>query len=72
VVDTFGQIGFQPNKEWIGSQGKARTADRTLRRKCGIGQGQPDGSGPFDPDLEWDNYAKDTFSGLGSHQVMCN
>ena len=72
VVDTFGQIGFQPNKEWIGSQGKARTADRTLRRKCGIGQGQPDGSGPFDPDLEWDNYAKDTFSGLGSHQVTCD
>lgn len=71
VVDVIGQVGVDPGSAWVGSLGKASTLDRTLRRKCGVTQGDPIGSDAFDPDIEWDNYARDTFSGLGTHEVAC-
>ena len=71
VVDVIGRIGTDPGDAWIGSGGLASTKDRTLRRKCGITHGDPDGSDPFDPDAEWDSNAVDTFDGLGAHAVAC-
>ena len=71
VVDTFGQIGTDPGTAWGVSGSLTSTVDHTLRRKCGIYHGQPDGSLPFDPSVEWDGYPKDTLDGLGSHVATC-
>ena len=64
VIDSIGQTGFDPGTEW--GAGLISTADNTLRRKCAIMTGDPDGSNAFDPSGEWDGFAVDTFGGLGS------
>src|SRR6185295_20372658 len=33
--------------------------------------GDPIGSDAFDPSVEWDGFAQDTFGGLGSHTASC-
>ncbi|MDX9723484.1 MAG: lamin tail domain-containing protein, partial [Myxococcota bacterium] len=64
VVDIFGQIGVDPGSAWTG--GGVTTQERTLRRKCSITQGNTAG-GAFDPSVEWDSFAQDTFDGVGAH-----
>ncbi|MBX3273598.1 MAG: thrombospondin type 3 repeat-containing protein [Sandaracinaceae bacterium] len=51
VVDTFGQIGNDPGTQWSG--GGLGTLDFVLYRRCSITMGNPDGSRPFDPSVEW-------------------
>lgn len=70
VLDVMGQIGFDPGTQW--GSGLTSTADNTLRRKPGICAGDTDGSDEFDPALEWDGFANDTFDGLGSHTTTCS
>ncbi|MCA1571800.1 MAG: ExeM/NucH family extracellular endonuclease [Chloroflexi bacterium] len=65
VLDVIGQIGFDPGTEW--GSGLTGTADNTLRRKAAIEAGDPDGSDVFDPAVQWDGFATDTFNGLGAH-----
>ena len=65
IIDVIGQIGTDPGSEW--GSGLTSTADNTLRRKGSIQAGDPIGSDAFDPSIQWDGYANDTFSGLGSH-----
>ncbi|MEW6225218.1 MAG: ExeM/NucH family extracellular endonuclease [Chloroflexota bacterium] len=65
IVDAIGQVGFDPGTEW--GSGLASTADNTLRRKAAIGQGDPDGGDAFDPAVQWDGFAVNTFDGLGAH-----
>ena len=65
LIDVFGQIGFDPGTSW-GSNNNF-THDRTLVRKASVTQGDANGSDAFEPSLEWDFYAKDDFSNLGSH-----
>ena len=65
LIDVFGQIGVDPGTSW-GSNNNF-THDRTLVRKSSVVQGDANGSDAFDPSLEWDFYAKDEFSNLGSH-----
>ena len=67
VLDVIGQIGTNPGTEW--GTGLTSTADNTLRRKPAIVAGDTDGSNPFDPAVEWDGFATDTFGGLGSHNA---
>ncbi len=69
VIDVIGQIGFDPGSEW--GSGLTSTADNTLRRKVDICAGDPDGSDAFDPAVQWDGYATNTFDGLGSHTASC-
>ena len=70
IVDVIGQIGFDPGPGgWSG--GGISTVDRTLRRKSTVCQGDPDGSDPFDPSVEWDGFPIDTFGGLGTHVAEC-
>jgi predicted extracellular nuclease len=69
VLDAIGQIGFDPGTEW--GAGDASTADNTLRRKADICAGDPDGDNIFDPALEWDGFAQNTFDGLGAHTANC-
>jgi subtilisin-like proprotein convertase family protein len=67
IVDVFGQIGFDPGTQWTANG--VSTLDRTLRRKASITQGDTNGTNPFDPSVEWDGFALDTFTGLGSHTI---
>ncbi len=64
-VDVIGQIGFDPGTEW--GTGLTSTMDNTLRRKAAIEAGDPTGGDAFDPSVQWDGFANDTFDGLGSH-----
>ena len=67
VLDVIGQIGVDPGTEW--GTGLTSTADNTLRRKASILAGDANGADAFDPSLEWDGFATDTFDGLGAHTV---
>jgi hypothetical protein len=69
IIDVIGQIGVDPGSQW--GVDLTSTADNTLRRKATICTGDPDGSNAFDPSVEWDGYANDTFDGLGSHIANC-
>jgi predicted extracellular nuclease len=67
IIDSIGQRGVDPGTEW--GSGDASTADNTLRRKVGIEAGDPNESDAFDPAVQWDGFATDTFDGLGSHTI---
>jgi predicted extracellular nuclease len=67
VLDVIGQIGVDPGTEW--GTGLTSTADNTLRRKAAIEAGDSNGGDAFDPAVEWDGFATDTFDGLGFHGV---
>jgi uncharacterized protein len=69
VIDVIGQIGFDPGAEW--GTGVTSTADNTLRRKSSVCAGDLNGSDPFDPAVQWDGFATDTFGGLGAHTAAC-
>ncbi len=64
-LDVIGQVGFDPGTEW--GTGLTSTADNTLRRKGTIEAGDTNSGDPFDPAVQWDGFAIDTFDGLGSH-----
>ncbi|MFL5946666.1 MAG: lamin tail domain-containing protein [Gaiellaceae bacterium] len=67
TVDVIGQIGNNPGTEW--GTGLTSTADNTIRRKQAITAGDANGSDVFDPAVEWEGFANNTFGGLGSHTV---
>lgn len=69
-IDVIGQIGSDPGSEW--GSGVTSTADNTLRRKANVCAGDPDGSNAFDPSIEWDGFAQNTFDGLGAHTATCD
>jgi len=64
IVDSIGSFGAAG--PWTGSG--ISTQDRTLRRKKSITAGDVDPNDSFDPSNQWNGYAVDTFSGLGSWQ----
>ena len=64
-IDVIGQIASDPGTEW--GTGLTSTADNTLRRKAAIEAGDTNGADAFDPSVQWDGFATDTFDGLGSH-----
>jgi uncharacterized protein len=70
VIDVIGQIGNDPGTEW--GTGVNSTADNTLVRKPDVCGGDTNGSNTFDPAAEWDGFAVDTSSGLGSHTANCS
>lgn len=67
VVDSFGQMGFDPGKSW--NDNGVSTVDTTLVRKSSITSGDKNPSDIFDPSLEWQPYPIDTFEHLGSHTM---
>jgi predicted extracellular nuclease len=69
IVDVFGVVGTDPGTEW--GTGLTSTADNTLTRKSTICAGDTNPSDAFDPVTEWDGFAVDTFSNLGSHTASC-
>ena len=68
-IDVIGEIGNNPGTEW--GTGFTSTADNTLVRKPTICAGDPIGSDTFDPSLEWDGFANNTFAQLGAHTAIC-
>jgi predicted extracellular nuclease len=66
-VDVFGEIGFDPGSSWE----PPSTENNTLRRKPAVCAGDPDGSDPFDPAIEWVGFGTNNFDGLGAHSVTC-
>jgi uncharacterized protein len=68
VIDAIGQQGSDPGAEW--GSGFTSTADNTLRRKGTIQSGDGNAGDPFDPAVEWEGFATDTFDGLGSHTIV--
>jgi predicted extracellular nuclease len=67
TIDVIGQVGLDPGTEW--GSGDVSTMDNTLRRKPSVQAGDTNGGDAFDPSVEWDGFATDTFSGLGSHSI---
>jgi predicted extracellular nuclease len=67
ILDVIGQVGFDPGTEW--GSGLTSTMDNTLRRKPTIEAGDTNGADAFDPAVQWDGFATDTFNGLGSHSI---
>ena len=73
VIDAIGATtdlasgGTGPALGWgaADASGTMLTVDHTLRRKAGIGRGTPSLDETWDPTVEWDILAKDTFTGLG-------
>jgi hypothetical protein len=66
IIDVIGKIGEDPSTEW--GSGDTSTQNNTLRRKADINTGDPNGNDDFDPALEWEGFALDTFDDLGLHQ----
>jgi len=71
IIDVIGQIGFDPGPGTEWGSGLTSTADNTLRRKSTIEAGDTNGSDAFDPSIEWDGFAIDTFGGLGCYGADC-
>jgi len=69
VVDAIGEVGFDPGSEW--GSGLTSTGDNTIRRQPSVCEGDTEETDPFDPTLEWDGFAQNTFDGLGAHSVTC-
>jgi predicted extracellular nuclease len=70
VLDSIGQVGFDPGSEW--GAGLTSTADNTLRRQGTVQAGDTNPTDAFDPAVEWDGFATDTFDGLGSHTISAD
>src|SRR6476646_3743893 len=68
VLDVVGQVGNDPGAAGWGTD-PTNTTDNTIRRKASVTAGDPDGSDAFDPAVQWDGFATNTFDGLGSHTV---
>jgi hypothetical protein len=69
-VDVVGVIGEDPGTSWT-SAGNS-TQNQTLRRKAAVCFGNPDGFTPLSTlGIEWNTFAQDTTSGLGSHAIDC-
>lgn len=75
AIDIFGRTGNDPGSSW--TSGTLSTADQSLRRKYGVTGGvttNPAGTGPTaftTLGTEWDMYAINDVSGLGSHSSTC-
>lgn len=64
LLDVIGQIGVDPGTAWGSS---VKTLDTTLVRKSSIGKGDNVANDAFDPASEWEGFATNTYSNLGSH-----
>ena len=65
VIDSLGKIGGNPATEW--GTGLISTADNTLRRKSSVTTGDTNPNDDFDPSIEWDGFANNDFTDLGTY-----
>ncbi len=69
VVDSIGQVGFDPGSAWTCTEGS--TANATLRRVSSFCVGDTTVDDAFDPCETFDFYPSDEFSDLGMHLADC-
>ncbi len=72
-TDVFGKIGQDPGGNgWTGGDPPllVSSKDTTLRRMCSVSAGDVDGTDDFDPSVEWEAFAKDTFDDLGAYVCL--
>ena len=63
IIDVIGQIGVDPGANW--GTGNVSTESSTMRRKASVITGDEQPFDAFNPALEWDGFANNTFGGLG-------
>jgi predicted extracellular nuclease len=68
-VDVLGRVGEDPGTYW--GIDPVTTLNHTLVRKDSVCNGDIEPIDVFDPTAEWDSYASDTISDLGSHTTTC-
>jgi hypothetical protein len=68
TLDITGQIGTDPGSEW--GTGATSTLNHTLTRKCSTDSGDPNGSDFFDPSVQWDGFAIDSFTDIGKYNCL--
>ena len=78
IVDVFGKVGEDPLGGWTNdpatgftSSGYSWTENHTLKRKKTVLSGDTDPINSFDPSLEWDSIAQDSWDNLGAHECDC-
>lgn len=64
VLDSIGQVGFDPGTEW--GTGLTSTADNTLRRPSTNLTGDVNVSDAYDPAVNFQGFATDSFDDLGT------
>ena len=69
LLDVIGQIGTDPSSQW--GSGLTSTQNSTLRRQSNFCVGDTNPTDTFDPAIQWEGFAINTFDGLGSHSVTC-
>ena len=70
TIDVIGVIGSDPGSSWGG--GSITTQNDTIRRISTVCTGDVDGFGnPGDISDEWEGFAQNDFSGLGTHVAVC-
>lgn len=65
VIDSFGQVGVDPGSAW--NSGGVSTVDKSLRRKASVTTGDITTTDVFDPSLQYEQFAQDDFSDIGSY-----
>lgn len=69
VVDSIGQVGFDPGSAWVCDLGS--TLNATLRRVASFCQGDSNPDDAFNPCQTFEFFPADSFEGLGSHSDDC-
>ncbi|MFH1532007.1 MAG: hypothetical protein ABIK09_14880 [Pseudomonadota bacterium] len=69
VQDILGKFAENPGIDFWGT-GEVTTQNHTLRRKCSVTDGDTDGTDVFDPAVEWDGFAQNTFDNLGLNHCL--
>ncbi len=69
LQDSIGRLGEDPGSEW--GIGTATTLNHTLVRKASDCTGDVDSSDVYDPAVNYDGFALDTFTDLGTHTNNC-
>ena len=67
VIDSIGQIGFDPGSEWGVAQ--TSTQNNSLRRLPDVLSGDQNALDGFEPALQWTGFVIDSFADLGQHTI---
>jgi predicted extracellular nuclease len=63
VIDVIGQVGYDPGSEWYADG--VGTQNETIRRLPSVTDGDTNPADAFDPSIEWESFAINTFDNLG-------
>ena len=69
VLDVIGQVGATTPAPPVGARTPPTRPTTRSAARSSVTAGDPDGTDAFDPAVQWDGFAQDTFDGLGSHTV---